>query len=260
MRLFSKAEERIVSVQNASLSNIVPIVYGAVISYSMYVLSKLLSDLFSNRSELISLPIESAVKFTNNINSIAIFLCIWLFLIQEIGSIYKLGNIFKYKRTSRYTHEMWIATFYVTAFTFLEISSYVTVLIFSLVLILGGLWCNQLKEEYPNHKTKIHLLMKLECQIYYSGGLIFLIQFIFFYGFYHELKFHVFSTFIFLITFMFFLIILAIIPYLKHGSNVLGYSVNIILPDFLFGKFTKVRIPNQQPRIKRKKINGIHHE
>lgn len=243
MKLFSESGDRIESRLNKILSNIIPIVYGAVISYSMYVFSRILIGLLllAKKSQTNEIPFN---EYEPYIYSFVIFICIWLFLIQEIGSIYKLSEVFPYKRTSRYTYEMWIATLYVAAFTFLEINSYVTVLMFSFILILGGLWCNQFKEEYLGSPGKIDHLMRTESNLYYFGGFSFLAQFSVFVLFYKEVSFHHSSTLFFLLTFILFQLLIALIPYVRHGKYVLGYSINIVIPDQVFTRAIKIQSKN----------------
>lgn len=241
MRIFSKPEERINSPLNKTLSSIVPVVYGAVLSYSMYVMSRILLGLFLplKNNGLYGLTDRSMEQ---GVYALIIFIAIILFMMQDVGSVYKLADVFPYKRTSRYTYEIWVASLYVAVFTFLEIHSYVTVFIFSFILLLGGLWCNQFKEEYLNHKSNIHCLMRTEASIYYFFGLIFLFESSFFIALYHEIVFNFSSTLIFLVTYLIFLIVLTYLPYHKHGEKSLDYSVNIIFPDFFFKKLETVSI------------------
>jgi hypothetical protein len=137
---------------------------------------------------------------------------------------------------------MWIASSYVAVFAFLEINSYVTIIIFSFSIILSGLWCNQFKEEYKGHPTNIHNLIETERDIFYTFGVIFIFEAAFFIFFFGVTSFNLHTTLTFMFTEFLFLTILTFLPFIKHGDKSLDYTVNVLFPDFFFKKLETVFI------------------
>src|SRR4051812_44850018 len=108
--------DRIQSPLNRHLASIVLVVYGAVLSYGMYVLSQVLVEVCIAYSRMPQdanrLSALGEVLRTASLQ-LVLFTAVMLYLTEDIGEIVKLDSVFPHKRTSRYSHEIIIACFYV---------------------------------------------------------------------------------------------------------------------------------------------------
>ena len=166
---YMKSTKRIVSPLNDSLSSIIPVLYGAVLSYALYIAAQLIVDFIQHNSDTnkgIALH-----EFGISIITFAVVIC---FLMQDFGGITKIQKVYPYRRTSRYTHEILIAFFYLASFALLVQRSIFSVMAFSFAITWGGVWCNQLKEEYLGDDIAKYATTQRNLQ--YIGGALFMAQ------------------------------------------------------------------------------------
>lgn len=239
MRKFpvSTRDERLTSSANRYLSTIIPVIYGAVFSYSMYVASIL----------IIKIWILVEVKNPNWFSEIIIseyfyaflgFIVVALYMIRDIGSIVKLEGQFHFLRSSRYTHEVFIAFLYMVTYTFILHGNYLAVPTFALVIFWGGIWCNQVKEEYYKNE-KLSNFMASMVGLQFFGFTIFMAQATFFLYTKRTILFNFESTITFIISLFLWQLAVDFWMVYTHGNSSNDFTLTILLPDFIIRKGEK---------------------
>jgi hypothetical protein len=230
------AKERIVSPLNKALSGLVPMIYGAVFSYALFIIATIVLEFY----EVIHAN-QGAISYADLSNysmRVLLFIFIFAYMVEDVGAIIKLANYFPYLRSSRYTHEVIIAAFYVGTFTLLKANSYLAIVTFGSLIFWGGIWCNQFKEEYKDHKTSINLFMKTQRDLQYVGGSLFLVEAFVFIAFKDTFVFTWQNTICFVSSFCFWTFTANVLPIIRHGKGAFDYTLNILIPDFLIRIFT----------------------
>lgn len=169
MKVMSSSEERISDNTNEYLFPLIAVIYGAVFSYAMYIFSQIIITAYNEWD----IKHFTTVLDSESLKEIVLFISITVYMIEDVGSIMKLGNLYPFKRTSRYTFEIFIALLYISTFSLLGANIYYCVMFFSAIVLLGAIWYNQFKEEYPNDPSNINRYAVIERDLHY-GGAIFL--------------------------------------------------------------------------------------
>lgn len=142
-----KRQLRLECEQNQYLSSVIPILYGALLSYAMYVFASLLLDLFQYYGTLdladSGLP-RKGISLREFLPTASLFLLFTFFVVEDLGEIVKLSQIYPLRRTSRYSHEVVIAGLLLGGYAFLGVRSILAVVLFGTAIGWGGIWCNQL--------------------------------------------------------------------------------------------------------------------
>lgn len=246
IRIFSKPEERLENDLNKSLASVVPIIYGAVFAYSMVVLSDITIHHFSIPFQRNS-AVSDLIPRRDYLKMLLVYSLITIYMIDDIGCIIKIESEYPYKRTSRYTMEYFIALLYILSYTFVSIDLRYTILSFSGIMFFCGIWFNNFKEEYPDTKNKIDEYALVQRRWHYAGGSLILIEYIVFYSLSY---FHFYShgeniyalICIFIISTIIWLFLSPLHIAFTNGSNMLKYSVNILIPDFILRMISNWKI------------------
>lgn len=172
MKLLSSPKERISDETNAYLFPLIPVIYGAVFSYAMYIFSNIIVAAY------VEWDIQHIRKiaYSTSLKQIVLFTSFTIYMIEDVGSIMKTGNLYPFMRTSRYTFEIYIALFYICTFSLLDKSIYYSVIAFAIVVLLGGIWHNQFKEEYATHDSNVKSYSAIERDLHYIGAMALLVQ------------------------------------------------------------------------------------
>lgn len=155
-----------------SLSRIVPVIYGAVLSYTMYVLAQLVNRYLIFLAD----PTENmSHHYHEYLMPIILYILFTMFMVVDVGSVIRYGDIFPYKSSGRYIYEVIIACFYVMSYAMLLENSIMSLLSFAFVIVWGAPWCNQLKQEYLDDKSNIDDYMRTKRDLHYIGGMLLVI-------------------------------------------------------------------------------------
>jgi hypothetical protein len=230
---------RIDSPLNEKLFELIPVVYGAVLSYSLYVLAQIIIKLL-NTALVVSITADELIKLVNEfINKFVVFSAIILFMMKDVGEIVKLSKDYPYTRSSRFIMEIIIACFYLMTFAFIEINSYFAIISFSVAIITGGLSQNKFKGEYLNSPSNIDALAQTQRFLHYLGGGVILFEAMIFlikgYSYYLQWT----STLCFLSTFIFWIVGYDYWILREHGSSARHYLVNILPGRFIMSIYNK---------------------
>jgi hypothetical protein len=224
--------QRVESKLNAELAQVIPVVYGALLSYAMYVLAQLITEV-ARYEEASGNGKKVGLSLTDFIPHAVLFFAFVFFLVEDLGEIIKLAKEFPFKRTSRYSHELIVCFFFLASFAFLAASSSLALVSFAFAVIWGGVWCNQLKEEYRGDESQIDLFAKTQRNLQYFGGALFLAESATFLIMRNSTKLDMHIAVCFGATYIFWLLLYALYPAYRHGEPVNAFLVNTIIPDRL---------------------------
>jgi hypothetical protein len=215
---------------NACLAGIIPIVYGAVFSYAMYVFAHILSKWLNSINQADVVLNNENITNTELIGRVILFGIITMFMIEDVGAIIKLEKAFPFKRTARYTLEVVIAFFYILIYTLLGEGLFWTIPFFGVLLVLCGFWFHRFRNEYEKDETKIDRYANTIGNFHYVGAFIILGESAWF-MFYRHLQFLNGSSVVwFTLTLLVWINVTLLHCVSKHGENSLNYCVNILLP------------------------------
>jgi hypothetical protein len=236
---------------NSNLAMLIPVIYGAVFSYSMYILSQIFVHHFtvpipkpnpSNPEVAQELALISSRDFVKMVIS---YCLITIYMIEDIGSIIKLEFDYPYKSTSRYTYEFVIASLYIITFSLVGTNSKWCILSFALILLVGGRWFAKFIQEYKNDNSedakKVCMYAVAQKTWHYVGGLILLLFYLIFFLFnYQNTKYIAgnayFLIVIFALTTLAWLFFSSLYIAINNRECVLKYNVNVIVPTKLINK------------------------
>lgn len=157
---------------SAKLSQIAIVLYGGVLSYACYVLAENL---------IIAGVVESVRRwwdakiFLDTLMRFFLFIPVSLFLVKDLGDVVMIESRFPARRELRYVYELTAALFYLTTFALVTRGSFLSLMSFAGVLASGGLWCSELRREYPIHPYKIAELAKTLRTLHYLGSALFML-------------------------------------------------------------------------------------
>ena len=157
---------------NACLSQIIPVIYGALLSYAMYSIAEtalVIRDVIPRSG--IDRPV---IGFADGAQRLIIAAVILAYVISDVGELLRLDTRYKLKATARFSQEIWIALFYVLAFAYVRNGSYFAVVWLGASLALSGTWCNELKQEYREDEDKIANLAVALRFASYAGAAVFI--------------------------------------------------------------------------------------
>lgn len=244
---FSSAADRIETDLNNSLSKLIPVIYGAIFSYALFILAKSIEkywDIIVLQNQINNIKVtwgtfisavnELGVPILNEISIFTVtYIAIVIYMIEDVGGIIKLENKWPFKRTSRYTHEILLGTTYIIIFTFIELNSYLAILIFSINVIWGGIWIIQFEQEYLKVGIKSYaLVLRL---LHFFWGFVLFLEAGYFIWIDKVISPQWPQTICFLSTWLLMQLSFAILPVATFGEQGSHLGVNIIFPD----KFVK---------------------
>lgn len=152
---------------NRHLFSVILILYGAVLSYAMYAVAIYLTTF------------PAFLSTANSINDICgyfkiliMFFCFLSLIVEDLGEIVKLDQAFPFKRTTRYVHEFIICFLFLSSFALLSTQNSVSIIAFGMAIAWGGIWCNQLKEEYKDDYNQIVSFCCILRNFQFTGGLL----------------------------------------------------------------------------------------
>lgn len=233
---------------NAVLDQVPAVVYGAVIAYALYVLARLVVELQAHYrvtdADYPGLSLQDAVP------AFLVFAVVLIYMFEDIGEVMKIASKFPMRRTSRYYHELVIACFYVVAFALIEERSTIAWAAFAFAVGWGGVWLNQLKEEYQDHRSLVAELAKTQRGLQYSGGAVFLGEWGLLYLHTKSLNIDLLSAVWYAATFIAWLLVATAYPIMRNGANCSGLIVSVF-PDKLLihfmNKMEKFRLKGAEP-------------
>lgn len=231
MKITSSSEERIEDSTNGNLFPLVSVIYGAVFSYAMYIFSSMIISAYNEWvvSDL------SSIYNSKSLKEIVLFLMFMIYMIEDVGSIMKLGNLYPFKRTSRYTFEILIALFYICTFSMLASGIYYCTIFFAVVIFLQAIWFNQFKEEYSDHESNIKTYSTIERDLHYIGAFLLIVQPAIFIILNHKtMEWLNILTFVMVLCLWMFIAAKWIC--LRTGDHVMKCRVMVFLPDYYVKK------------------------
>ena len=248
MSFFSSATERIETEKNQALSKLIPVIYGAIFSYALYILAKTIDKywkviVLQNQQNDIAITWQAFTNAITNLGApvltelsvfILLYITIMIYMIEDVGGIIKLEDNWPFKRTSRYTHEILLGTSYITIFTLLELNSYLAIFIFSINVLWGGIWTNQFKQEYRNDYIKNYAVVLRT--LHFFWGFILLLESGYFIACDHVIYTGWTQTICFISTWLLMQLSFAILPVATFGEPAAKLGVNIVFPDKLIKK------------------------
>ena len=243
-------KHRIESALNSRLSEVIPHVYGAVFAYAMYVLARLVIEVATFYGTTGSTSSAAGLGLWDFLRRLTLFSCIVLFMVEDVGEIIKYQSLFPMRRSTRYSHELFIASFYLCAFALLEVGSVLTWGAFGCAVFFGGVWCNQLKEEYLGHPSKVHALARTQRDLQYIGGGLFLLETGVFILQHSPKDIATPTTICFLATFLVWIFAYVAIPAIKHGAECNGLLVSTIVPDRIILWLQRFFSPGEKVTLK----------
>src|SRR5713101_3630581 len=96
---------------HACLSQIVPVVYGAVLSYAMYSVAEMALRI-RRLSPAHTFAEGELINPWEGVQRLIIFVLVMAYVIDDVGEILRLDTAYKFRRSTRFSHEIWIALFY----------------------------------------------------------------------------------------------------------------------------------------------------
>jgi hypothetical protein len=219
---------------NSNLFQLIPVIYGAVFSYAMYVLSIVVIRAFNNWT-------TNKIFDHKYLYEIILFVAFTLYMIEDVGSVIKLGYKYPFKKTSRYTFEIFIALLYICVFSFLSEGIYWSVSVFALIAVTSGVWYNQFKQEYRNHSEGLNEYVTSERIMHYGGGCILLIETGLF-AIWKHINLDKYNVGTFTITLLVWMFSFARYLCITHGERVLLCRVFILISDSRARKLSKPKI------------------
>src|SRR5574340_239626 len=157
---------------NARLSLMVPVVYGALLSYAMYVIAETFVRYRGIAPES-AFQVSELIDGEGATQRLLVFVAMLAFLVKDVGEVIKLDATFPLMKTHRYSLELVIALCYLTAFAQARYNSYLSIAFFALAILFGGVWCNQLRKEYRSHEWEIAPFAQTLRYLHYVGGFMF---------------------------------------------------------------------------------------
>ncbi len=179
IKLFSLPTERVESPMNIHLAQLVPVIYGAVFSYTMYVFSKLGVELFEAYAKREENSVGNTIVPAIDVcwKSIIAYFVITLYMIGDVGAVMKINGKYRYKRTSRYTQEYFVALGYIFTFSLLYINRVWAILPFTCVVFLGGLWFNNMKEELSKQNRSFTKFARSQRKWHYACAALLIVEY-----------------------------------------------------------------------------------
>ena len=99
---------------NACLSQVIPVIYGALLSYAMYSTAETalrIRDVIPQPA-----PGRAVIGLSDGAQRLIVSALILAYVISDVGELLRLDTRYKFKSTARYSQEIWIALFYLLAF------------------------------------------------------------------------------------------------------------------------------------------------
>jgi hypothetical protein len=229
------------SPNNKLLNGIIPIIYGAVFSFAFYVLSQIILEIYNNLPNyfIVENRTEFFIGFRMFIKKLILFIIVIIYMMEDVGAVLKLQEKYPYVRKSRYFHEIFISSLYVSTFTFILNAVFLAVFCVSLIIVWSGIWCNQLKEEYFNisgaGQSFVDYMRDLR-DMHYIGGSFIFIEVSFSIVVFGTMSLEFYPLITVLTTFVLWRFVTLLYMVNKHKSNIKDFSVFVLLPRRIYSK------------------------
>jgi len=225
----SIVQGRLESDLNAELASIIPIVYGALLSYAMYILARLTIE-FVQFLTATSWKGNIGTAFSNFLSTVALYLCMAFFVAEDLGEVIKLAKVYPFRRTSRYSHELIIAFWFITTFALLEAQNNLAIGAFAIAVFWGGVWCNELRGEYA-HDRELWEYATTQRNLQYVGAAAFILIQIVTVRIYHTTIITPLIAGAFTLVFVTWLVVYGSYLSHRHGTHSGALVVTSIIPD-----------------------------
>jgi hypothetical protein len=229
-------QNRIETPLNQRLGEVIPLLYDAVLAYGMFVLAQLFIRLQAGFRPTDGHPNPQSIPPADFALALVLFCAVIAFLAQDIAEVVKFAVVCPMRRTSRFSHELIIASLYLITFSLIEQQNLLAWATFGIAVAWGGIWCNQVKEEYKDDKPEVAQYVTTLRWLHYVGGSFFVSEsaaFLIVRGS-PELDFRV--VVCFASTFVLWTLAYAVYPALRHGPEWNHMLVNLLYPDLLIIK------------------------
>lgn len=220
---------------NNELANIIPVVYGALLSYAMYIFAQMVISFSSDfqKAENYQLKFNYVQEF--GLLSL-LYLPIFLFLVEDMGEIVKIGKSFPFRKPSRYASEIMVTFGFLSSFALISVKNCLSILTFAIALGFGGVWCNQLKQEYKSDCSGIDCVATTQRDLQLAGSFIFTFECVYFLITSNTIKLTTNAILTFCVTFIIWKFFYELYLRNRHSETIEEYSVNLLIPNFLLRK------------------------
>lgn len=160
---------------NNELSTVIPVIYGALMSYAIYLVGEAAIKTFSH-TEKLSWGFINCKNVAYNLGLLYLPIgMVFTLMLEDFGEISKLKVDFPYIGLWRLSHEVLICTLFSITLAFLSIQNMLGLVTFGMAVIWGGIWFVLLQKEYSAHPSNLKSACKTAATIQITGGFLFIL-------------------------------------------------------------------------------------